>query len=126
MKYGTIHEAKGRPYEAVCVVLPPELSNRPSAIAHWHTDTDDEARRVIYVGVTRAERFLAIAVHKDSWQTVSDIVGRHGLSVATVILDPIDVGPTLSALKARVRGTKKSSQEEFDFVNLLSRPYARN
>lgn len=61
----TIHEAKGREYEAVCVVLRPNRApeNRTSQLFDaWESRTDLEAKRVIYVGVTRARRFVMLAV----------------------------------------------------------------
>lgn len=60
-----IHEAKGRQYDAVCVVIPPNRApeNRVDALfASWSNRTDTEAKRVIYVGVTRALHLSAIAV----------------------------------------------------------------
>lgn len=60
-----IHEAKGREYDAVCVVIPP--SRRPSnrsedLIQAWESRADTEAKRVIFVGVTRARRLNALAI----------------------------------------------------------------
>ncbi len=61
----TIHEAKGRQYEAVCVVLQPDRTpdNRTSLLFDaWENRTALEAKRVIYVGVTRARRLVVLAV----------------------------------------------------------------
>jgi len=61
----TIHDAKGREYEAVCVVLRPDRaqSNRTSELFDaWETRADLEPKRVIYVGVTRARRLVLLAV----------------------------------------------------------------
>lgn len=63
----TIHEAKGREYEAVCVVLKPDRAplNRTSELFDaWNNGTELEAKRVIYVGITRARRVVLIAVPK--------------------------------------------------------------
>lgn len=60
-----IHEAKGREYSAVCVVIPPNRApeNRIDALFDaWETRTDAEAKRVLYVGVTRAQHLAALAV----------------------------------------------------------------
>ncbi len=65
LSWSTIHEAKGREYAAVCVVLPPDRGNRnhtSSLLDAWESRADDEAKRVIYVGVTRAEQLVAIAI----------------------------------------------------------------
>lgn len=60
-----IHEAKGREYDAVCVVIPPNRApgNRSEVLFQsWENRTDAEAKRVIYVGVTRARKLSALAV----------------------------------------------------------------
>jgi DNA helicase II / ATP-dependent DNA helicase PcrA len=60
-----IHEAKGREYGAVCVVVPPNRApeNRGEALFEsWETRTDAEAKRVLYVGLTRAQHLGALAV----------------------------------------------------------------
>jgi superfamily I DNA/RNA helicase len=65
LNWSTIHEAKGREYAAVCVVFPPDRGNADHTsklFEVWENRTEDEAKRVIYVGVTRAEHLVAIAV----------------------------------------------------------------
>jgi len=62
---GTIHEAKGKQYEAVCVVLPPDSGDfrrTEELITHWEGRTEDESKRVVYVGITRARKLVAIAI----------------------------------------------------------------
>lgn len=62
---GKIHEVKGREYCAVCVVIPPNRApeNRSEALFEsWEARSDAEAKRVIYVGVTRAQHLGALAV----------------------------------------------------------------
>jgi DNA helicase-2/ATP-dependent DNA helicase PcrA len=61
----TVHEAKGKEYEAVCVVLKPDRApeNHTSQFFDaWEKRTDLEAKRVCYVGVTRAKKFVMLAV----------------------------------------------------------------
>jgi len=59
----TIHEAKGRQYGCVCVVIPPDRGNRTSLLFDsWERRTDEEAKRVIYVGVTRARNLSVLAL----------------------------------------------------------------
>ncbi|MGC8401106.1 3'-5' exonuclease [Enterobacter mori] len=60
-----IHEAKGREYGAVCVVIPPNRApeNRSEALFEsWEARADAEAKRVLYVGLTRAQHLGALAV----------------------------------------------------------------
>jgi hypothetical protein len=61
----TIHEAKGTEYDVVCVVIPPDL--RPprrteELFTTWQNRADDEAKRVIYVGITRAKILGVFAI----------------------------------------------------------------
>jgi superfamily I DNA/RNA helicase len=58
----TIHEAKGKEYDAVCVVIPPDPRHTEQLLDSWQHRTEDEAKRVIYVGITRAKKLVAIAV----------------------------------------------------------------
>ena len=60
-----IHEAKGREYDAVCVVIPPNRAPgnyTETLFRRWADRVDAEAKRVIYVGVTRARYLSALAV----------------------------------------------------------------
>ncbi|MCA7949011.1 ATP-dependent helicase [Burkholderia seminalis] len=65
LRCAKIHEAKGREYGAVCVVIPPNRApeNRGEALFEsWEASTDSEAKRVLYVGLTRARHLAALAV----------------------------------------------------------------
>lgn len=73
----TVHEAKGRQYEAVCVVIPPDRGNEVAKLEpllnHWAGRTASEPKRVVYVGVTRARCFVTLAVpgsHKDRFVAI--------------------------------------------------------
>jgi DNA helicase-2/ATP-dependent DNA helicase PcrA len=60
-----VHESKGREYGAVCVVIPPNRApeNRAEALFEsWSNRVEAEAKRVIYVGVTRARNLGALAI----------------------------------------------------------------
>jgi DNA helicase-2/ATP-dependent DNA helicase PcrA len=61
----TIHEAKGKEYVAVCVVIPPDLREprrTEQLLNNWQNRTDDEAKRVIYVAITRAKKLCVVAI----------------------------------------------------------------
>jgi DNA helicase-2/ATP-dependent DNA helicase PcrA len=88
----TYHRAKGLEFEAVFLPrleereLPSKLSKTPPAIA--------EERRLLYVGMTRAKRHLAL-----SWSgKPSRFLAELGL--AQVRREPSPEGPVFSALKA--------------------------
>lgn len=61
----TVHEAKGREYEAACFVIPPNRApfNRTENLFRvWGNREEDESKRVAYVAVTRAKKLVAIAI----------------------------------------------------------------
>jgi len=65
VRSATIHEAKGRQYDAVCVVFPPDrppTRRTDHLFTCWENRKDDEAKRVVYVGITRARKLGVIAV----------------------------------------------------------------
>ncbi len=65
VRSATVHEAKGKQYDAVCVVVPPdhgEPRRTEQLLTAWQNRTDDEPKRVIYVGITRAKKLGVIAV----------------------------------------------------------------
>lgn len=85
----TIHEAKGKQFEAVCVVIPPDSrgnTRTQQLVDAWENRVDDEAKRVVYVGLTRARRLAVLAIP----QAIGDRVSR--------ILDVAQVHYALHAL----------------------------
>jgi DNA helicase-2/ATP-dependent DNA helicase PcrA len=65
IRSATVHEAKGKEYDAVCVVVPPDhgsFRRTEQLLACWKNREDDEAKRVVYVGITRAKRLGVIAI----------------------------------------------------------------
>jgi hypothetical protein len=64
LRYSTIHNAKGGEYCGVCVVIPPDDARKVTTelIEMWERGRDHEAKRVIYVGVTRAQHLAALAI----------------------------------------------------------------
>ena len=75
----TIHEAKGKEYEGVCVVLRPDHApdNQTSRLFEaWQKRTDLEAKRVIYVGVTRAKKLVVLAIPEIFAGTCCSILER--------------------------------------------------
>ena len=60
----TIHNAKGGEYPGVCVVIPPDdARNFTTQLTEaWVDRSDSESKRVVYVGVTRAMKLVALAI----------------------------------------------------------------
>ena len=91
VRCSTIHEAKGREYDAVCVVLPPDRGGAPHTsrlLDAWETRADDEAKRVIYVGVTRARKLVSVAVPTALRDRLTAILNRAGVPIELHDLSP--------------------------------------
>lgn len=87
----TIHEAKGRQYDAVCVVVPPDRGDAPHTsrlLDAWETRANDEAKRVIYVGVTRARKLLSVAVPTALRDRLTAILNHAGVPIKLHDLSP--------------------------------------
>lgn len=82
----TIHEAKGREYMAVCVVIPPDRGSddrTSNLIASWAEGIELEAKRVVYVGVTRAIKLLGLALPREHAAACERILGAAGVRYET-------------------------------------------
>lgn len=78
----TIHSVKGREFPAVIMVLPRKLisddKNR-NVLDHWYHGMPSEARRVLYVGASRAQQLLILAVHAVHRDRVITLLQRDGV-----------------------------------------------
>lgn len=87
----TIHEAKGREHEAVCVVLRPNRApdNRATQLFEaWEQRHELEAKRVIYVGVTRARRFVMLALPTAFGDRCVGILQHGGVPFERIAIAP--------------------------------------
>lgn len=78
----TIHSAKGREFPGVIVVLPKKLradAKGLHVIDHWERGIDSEFRRVLYVGASRAQRLLVVAVHSNHHDRVATLLKRDSV-----------------------------------------------
>ena len=87
----TIHDAKGREYEAVCVVLRPDRApdNWTTQLFNaWEQRQELEAKRVIYVGITRARRFVMLAMPTAFGDRCVGILQHGGVPFECVAIAP--------------------------------------
>lgn len=80
--FGTIHSVKGREYPTAVVILPKTLREDAAdqhVLDHWDEGVDSEARRVLYVGASRAQTMLILAVHADHSNRVAGLLKRDGV-----------------------------------------------
>jgi DNA helicase II / ATP-dependent DNA helicase PcrA len=64
LRHSSVHKAKGTEDRAVLVVLPRDRApstHTADVITAWETGAASEAKRVLYVGVTRAEQLCVLA-----------------------------------------------------------------
>jgi superfamily I DNA/RNA helicase len=81
LRSATVHEAKGKEYDAVCVVIPPdfrESRRTEQLLTAWQQRTDDEPKRVVYVGITRARKLGAIAIPAAFSGRLTDVLRAAG------------------------------------------------
>jgi superfamily I DNA/RNA helicase len=78
LRCATVHEAKGRDYHGVCLVLDDDTKE---ALDGWQNRTSDscEALRVLYVGVTRAKKLLALAPQEKQLAQIRVILDASGI-----------------------------------------------
>ena len=78
----TIHWVKGQEFPGVVVVLPgnqlKDLGGH-HALGHRDSGTPSELRRVVYVGGSRAQRLLVLAVHETHLGRVAGLLDRDGV-----------------------------------------------
>lgn len=83
----TIHSVKGMEFPAVCVVMSPRTAK--GVLDYLSTgspvDSSEEARK-IYVGASRAQRLLVIAVPKSQAERLTSLLQATGASVSPVAL----------------------------------------
>lgn len=79
----TIHKAKGQEYEGVLLIVPPNSKeNRTEDLLDaWRLGSDLEAKRVLYVGATRARRLLALALPQQYVADVERILTSNQVSL---------------------------------------------
>jgi len=77
LPYATIHQAKGREFSAVCVVMPPDAGRNTRTqelMTSWNESSVFEPKNVIYVGVTRAQFMTALAIPRSFLETCESIL----------------------------------------------------
>lgn len=75
----TIHGFKGLQRPAVVLVIPKATREFPNGVDAWEAGDASEERRVLYVGASRAEVLLVLAVHEDVRDQVVRILQRDAV-----------------------------------------------
>ncbi|ERS53282.1 UvrD-helicase domain-containing protein [Corynebacterium segmentosum] len=80
-EHSTVHGFKGLEANSVVLVIPHDSRTRDT-IRDWKEGKGSEARRVLYVGASRAKRLLILAVHKKHREDVKQILERDDVPLA--------------------------------------------
>jgi ATP-dependent exoDNAse (exonuclease V) beta subunit len=86
LAWATVHSVKGQEFPAVALVIPDSRHKGDdglTAVDHWEAGTDAEARRVLYVGASRAEKLLILGVHAAQHSRVKTILERGRVPLET-------------------------------------------
>jgi len=90
VEYLTVHEAKGREFDAVLYYCPRPRKGSLCPSASWWSAPPDEEREVAFVAATRARRLFVLAVHEMSWNALRDCQpGFVGLFATEAIGHPV-------------------------------------
>lgn len=105
----TVHEAKGRHYDGVCLVLDKDSEN---AVADWENraSATSEALRVLYVGLTRAKRLLVIALPTELLARVDVILSAGGVPCQKEEFAATASGPRRSVKPTSVEGRRQGGR----------------
>ncbi|MEW8544126.1 MAG: ATP-dependent helicase [Candidatus Thiodiazotropha endolucinida] len=93
LRCATVHEAKGREYEAVCLVIPPNRApqnHTEQLMSAWERGSNDESKRVAYVAVTRAEKMVSIAIPKAYRARLTEILDKEEVPWVIHDLDMVE------------------------------------
>lgn len=82
----TIHSVKGMEFPAICVVMSPSTAKGIVDFLTGDAAVDNEEARKIYVGASRAQRLLAIALPRTQAPRLRDLMAGMGGSVDLIAL----------------------------------------
>lgn len=81
-EYSTVHGYKGLQAPAVILVIPkPSKAQEEIGVQQWCADEPGEARRVLYVGASRAQQLLIIAAHESVHDSVATKLKDDGVAI---------------------------------------------
>lgn len=84
LSHSSIHKAKGSEYRAVLVVIPRDrapVTHTAEVTLAWEQGLPSEAKRVLYVGVTRAKQLCALAIPDAIADRILAILTADGVPV---------------------------------------------
>jgi hypothetical protein len=87
VRWSHVHAVKGDEFDAVIYALPERAVAARHVLDDWEDGINTEARRVLYVGVSRARSFAALVVPKSRRDQLQRILDRDGVSYDVTVVD---------------------------------------
>ncbi len=82
IKWTHVHAVKGDEFDAVIYALPSQTVDGRHVLDDWEQGVDTEARRVLYVGVSRAQRVVVLVVPPGRKDQLTAILERDDVRFA--------------------------------------------
>lgn len=79
IKWTHVHAIKGDEFDAIVYVLPSRAVKKAYVLDDWLNHTSTEARRVLYVGITRARKLVVIVVPQGRVAQLESLLQRDGV-----------------------------------------------
>lgn len=79
VKWAHVHAVKGAEFDAVIYAVPGQARNGVHVLDDWKDGRNTEARRVLYVGVSRARRLVVLVVPPSRASRLVEILKRDGV-----------------------------------------------
>lgn len=87
LPHSTVHGVKGPEFPAVALTLPAKLRKHESTgrtvLDDWEYGFGTEARRVLYVGVSRAQQLLMLVVPNGQLERITKLLSRDAVPYQT-------------------------------------------
>ena len=88
IRASTVHGVKGREFGGVLLAMAHSLrsdGDNLTVLDHWEQDRASEARRVLYVGASRASDLLALAVPSSHHKQVTRILSQDAVAYREIV-----------------------------------------
>ncbi|MDR2374130.1 MAG: ATP-binding domain-containing protein [Bifidobacteriaceae bacterium] len=79
IRWTRIRAVKGAEFEAVVVALPSKARGGRHVLDDWQNGENTEARRVLYVGVSRAKKLVVLVVSPSGEEQLTSILQSRGV-----------------------------------------------
>lgn len=90
LQFSTIHGFKGLQAPAVVLVIP-DAGGPDDGATSWVEGRENDARRVLYVGASRAQRLMVLAVHERMVDQVTAVLTRDAVPFVVDQAEPCNV-----------------------------------